>query len=86
MAEQLIGEVDHWYGKIQVAGIRVTDGRLSVGDSVHIVGHTTDLTATIHSMEIEREPVTEAGPGDQVGVKVSDRVRTGDSVYLVTDD
>jgi putative protease len=86
MAEQLIGVVDHWYGKINVAGIRLTDGALRVGDTIRIVGHTTDLTETVESMEIEREPVTEAGPGDQVGIKVPDRARTGDSVFLVTAD
>jgi putative protease len=86
MAEQLIGVVDHWYGKINVAGVRLTDGRLSLGDTIHFVGHTTDLTATVQSMQIDHETVTEAGPGDQVGIKVTDRVRTGDSVYLVTAD
>ncbi len=85
MAEQLIGVVDHWYGRINVAGVRLTDGQLNLGDTVHFLGHTTDFTETVQSMQIDHEPVTEAGPGDQVGIKVSDRVRTGDSVYLVTD-
>jgi len=85
MAEQLIGVVDHWYGRINVAGVRLTDGQLNLGDTIHFLGHTTDFTETVQSMQIDHEPVTEAGPGDQVGIKVSDRVRTGDSVYLVTD-
>ncbi len=85
MAEQLIGVVDHWYGKINVAGVRLTGGRLNIGDTIHFLGHTTDLTETVRSMQIDHQPITEAGPGDQVGIKVSDRVRTGDSVYLVTD-
>ncbi|MFQ5524227.1 MAG: EF-Tu/IF-2/RF-3 family GTPase [Acidimicrobiia bacterium] len=84
MAEQLIGVVDHWYGKINVAGVRLTDGQLNVGDTIHFLGHTTDFTETVQSMQIDHEAVTEAGPGDQVGIKVADRVRTGDSVYLVT--
>ena len=83
MSEQLIGVVDHWYGHLNVAGIRVTGGQLSVGDRIHIVGHTTDLTTTIGSMQIDHQSVEVADTGDQVGVEVTDRVRVGDEVYLV---
>lgn len=85
MSEQLVGVVDHWYGGAGVVGVAVTGPRLGVGDTIHIVGHTTDLTATIDSMQIEHETVTEAGPGDQVGIKVPDRARVGDQVFLVGD-
>ncbi|HJQ77836.1 MAG TPA: EF-Tu/IF-2/RF-3 family GTPase [Acidimicrobiia bacterium] len=84
MSEQLVGVVDHWYGHLNVAGIRLTDGHLSVGDRIHIVGHTTDLTTTVGSMQIDHETVDAADTGDQVGVEVTDRVRVGDDVYLVS--
>ena len=84
MSEQLIGVVDHWYGDLNVAGITITDGHLGVGDRIHIVGHTTDMTTTIASMQIEHETVDAADTGDQVGVEVTERVRVGDYVYLVT--
>ena len=35
-------------------------------------------------MQIKREQVEEAGPGDKIGIKVKDRVRGGDHVYKVT--
>ncbi len=83
MAEQLIGKVNHWFGRIDVAGIELTD-KLAVGDSIHILGHTTDFEQEITSMQIMHQDVNEAGPGDDVGVKVQFRARVGDRVYKVT--
>ena len=85
MSEELVGVVDHWYGDMSVAGVRVTAGSLSVGDKIHIKGHTTDLTTTIGSMQIEHEVVSDAAVGDQVGIKVTDRVRMGDEVFRLSD-
>ncbi len=82
MPEEVIGEVSHWFGNISVAGITLS-GTLSVGDRVRIVGHTTDFEQEITSMQVENEDVSEAGPGDEVGVKLDSRARPGDSVYKV---
>ncbi|MEA3376928.1 MAG: EF-Tu/IF-2/RF-3 family GTPase [Chloroflexota bacterium] len=82
MPEELIGEVSHWFGNISVAGITLS-GTLSVGDRVRIVGHTTDFEQEITSMQVENDDVSEAGPGDEVGVKLDSRARPGDSVYKV---
>ena len=83
MSEQMIGRVDHWYGKLNVAGIELTD-RLAVGDHIHIFGHTTDFEQDVTSMQIMHQDVAQAGPGDDVGVKIQFRVRIGDRVYKVT--
>jgi putative protease len=80
MPEELIGEVSHWFGNIKVAGIKLS-GDLAVGDTVHIVGHTTDLEQEIASMQLDNEDVSEAGAGDEIGVKLASRARPGDSVY-----
>ena len=83
MPEELIGEVSHWFGNIEVAGIRLS-GDLAVGDRVHIVGHTTNLEQAVTSIQLDNEAVREASPGDEIGVKLSSRARPGDSVYKVT--
>jgi len=83
MSEELIGEVSHWFGNINVAGIKLT-GDLAVGDHIHIVGHTTDVEQEITSMQLDNEDVSEAGPGDEIGVKLAARARPGDSVYKAT--
>jgi putative protease len=82
MPEKLIGEVIHWFGNINVAGIKLT-GELTVGDQVHIRGHTTDFEQSISSMQLDNEDVEEARPGDEIGVKLESRARVGDSIYKV---
>jgi translation initiation factor IF-2 len=78
-----IGKVTHFFNKIMVAGIDITDGTLKVGDTIRIKGATTDVEMTIDSMQIDRDPVEEAAAGQSIGVKVPDNVRVGDAVYLV---
>ncbi len=84
MPEEVIGTVSDFFSRPVVAGITLT-GTLKLGDKLHIKGHTTDIEVAINSMQIDNVNVTEAKPGDSVGVKVSDRVRRGDVVYKVTD-
>ncbi len=84
MEEKKVGEVIKFFGKISVAAIRLTD-TLKVGDKVHIVGHTTDITQTVESMQIENKNVQEAGPGADIGIKVKERVREHDNVYKIVE-
>jgi putative protease len=86
MQEKEIGSVVHYFGKISVAAVVVANGSVSVGDTLHFVGHTTDFTTVVDSMQIENESVTEANPGDSIGLKVSEKVREGDTVYKVIED
>lgn len=85
MPEEKIGRVTDYFAKIGVAAIEVTDGVLRVGDTIHIKGHTTDFQQVVDSMQIEKQPVQEAGPGQLVGIKVRDRVRDHDVVYKVVE-
>jgi putative protease len=86
MAEEKIGEVIHYWGKIGVAGIKVTAGELKVGDTIHIKGHTSDFTQRVDSMQVESESVEIAKPGDDIGLKVKDHARENDDVFKVTPD
>ena len=86
MAEVKVGVVTHYFGKIGVAAIEVTDGSLSVGDTIHVVGHTSDFSQTVHSMQMEHQAVSSARTGDEVGVKVVEYAREHDVVYKVTPD
>ena len=86
MAEQLVGKVTHYFGKAKVAGIEITDGELTVGDTIHIVGHTSDFAQKIESMEIDRAPIELAKVGDEIGIRVAEHAREHDDVYRVTPD
>jgi selenocysteine-specific translation elongation factor len=84
MEEVEIGKVSDFFAKPVVAGIALS-GTLKIGDKLHITGSTTEMELAVESMQIERVNITEAKPGDLVGIKVPDRVRQGDKVYKVTE-
>ena len=84
MPEEVIGKVTDFFSRPVVAGIELT-GTLKVGDKIHIKGHTTDIECAVNSMQINNVNVEEAKAKDLIGIKVSDRVRRGDTVYRVTD-
>lgn len=86
MAEVKVGEVVKFFAKPSVAAVVITEGSLKLGDTIHFKGHTTDFTQKVDSMQINNQPVDEARVGDDVGIKVDDRVRPGDICYKVTED
>lgn len=59
---------------------------LNKGDSIHILGHTTDLKEAVDSMEIDNQPIDLAQPGEDVAIKVAGKVRDGDKVYRELED
>ena len=85
MKEQEIGYVSKYFGQISVAAIEITTGELHVGDTIRIVGHTTDLKMAIESMQIEHASVESAVKGDSIGLKVSDKARRNDKVVKLVD-
>lgn len=82
MEEQLIGMVTHYFKGPGVAVFKLT-GDLTVGDEIHVVGHTSDFTEKIISMEVDHQKVERAAAGDEVAVKVGDRARQHDQVFKV---
>ena len=82
--ESQIGRVTHFYNKIGVAIVELSDSLL-VGDTIHISGHTTNLTQKIDSIQIEHQNIEKAEKGQEVGIKVTDEVRVKDLVFKVTD-
>ena len=85
MKEQEIGYVSKYFGQISVAAIEITGGKLSVGDTIHIKGHTTDMNVDVGSIQIEHESVDSAIKGDSIGLKVSGKVRRKDKVFKLSE-
>ena len=86
MVEEKIGIVEHFFTNVNVAAIRITSGELKLGDTIHFVGSTTDFEQKIDSMQIDRKPVEMVKSGDDVGIKVNDRVREQDIVYKISEE
>ena len=84
MPEIEIGFITHYFGHINVAAIQLTNGELSVGDTIHVKGHTSDFTCTVDSMQVDHKSVPKAVKGDGVGMKVPAKVHEHDKVYTVT--
>ncbi len=83
MAEKkLIGRITHFFSKISVAVIELSDD-IKVGDRIRIEGATTSFEQVVESMEIENEKVELATVGQSIGLKVKERVRPHDSVYKI---
>ena len=72
-----------YYGNIGVAAIKLSD-KLKVGDQIAIRGHTTDFKQKVESIQIEHNKVNEAKKWDEIGIKVRDKVRPNDVVYIVS--
>jgi putative protease len=79
-----IGTVIHYWTRLGVAGVELVD-TLKMDDWVHFRGATTDFQQRVTSMQINHRFVNQAHASQQVGILVADRVRTGDTVYLLED-
>lgn len=83
MNEIEIGLVRHYFDKISVAVIELTAGELAIGDTIHIKGHTTDVTTQIDSLRIEKDVITKGEKGQSVGTKIPGKAREHDKVFKV---
>ena len=79
-----VGDVLKFYPKASVAEVKIVAHPLKIGDTIHIIGKTTGLIRQkVESMEIENQKIEEAEKGVVVGLKVNEKVREKDKVYLI---
>ncbi|HVN54512.1 MAG TPA: hypothetical protein VMT46_09300 [Anaerolineaceae bacterium] len=77
-----IGTVTHYFTRIGVAVLQLS-GDIRLGDTVLILGHTTEFTQKVSSLEIDHRQVPAAHAGMEVALLVAEPVRKGDLVYRV---
>jgi len=80
-----VGIINNYFSKINVAEIKLYEavGELKVGDKIIIEGETTFIEQTVDSMQQNHKDVKIANPGEMVGIKVTDRVRPNDKVFVL---
>ena len=78
-----IGVVTHYFNRIGVAALELSDV-IRAGDCIRVVGYTTEFAQVVCSLEINHRPVSMAGPGMDVALKMVERVRVGDRVYRLS--
>ncbi len=81
-AKKSIGTITHFFGGIGVAIIKLASP-LEVGTRVQIKGATTDFEYTISSMQFDHKEIEKGKKGQEIGVKVEEKAREGDEVFLV---
>ena len=80
-----IGKVTHFFGKIGVAVIAL-DSTIKVGDTVHIIGNTSDFQQEVTSLQIDHRQVESADAGEEVAMKVFRRVWKRDQIFKVEEE
>ena len=80
-----IGHVTHFFNKINVAVLSIS-AELKIGDTIHVLGHTTDFIQKVTSLQIEHKNVDSVKPGDDFAIKVIEPAREHDIVYKVVEE
>lgn len=78
-----IGTVTHYFSHLGVGIIKLS-GELKVGDGVKFEGHTTNFKQKVSEMQFDHKDIENGKKGQEVGIKIDNKVRDGDKVYLVT--
>ena len=81
--EKVLGIIEHYFDHISVAAVKML-APIKVGDIIHVKGHTTDFVQKVESMQIEHQEVDKAKKGDDIGIKVKEKVREHDKVCLAS--
>ena len=84
MQEQLIGTVTHYFDKPHVGVVQLV-ADLSVGDTIHFRGHTTDFEQTADSLQVEHGPVESAAAGSEIAIHPASRTSKFSASQRTTD-
>jgi len=82
MEEKEVGKVTHWYDKIGVAVVKLTNS-LKVGDQIKVRRGEEEFDETVASMQIDHKEVKSGKKGDEIAIKLSQKTKEGAAIYLV---
>lgn len=80
------GDVIHYYPKAEAAHLRLKASQIEINDSLLIIGSSTGVVETvISSLWIDDTPAAAAAKGEECTIKLTEKVRPGDAVYIWRD-
>ncbi|OGG10311.1 hypothetical protein A2154_02630 [Candidatus Gottesmanbacteria bacterium RBG_16_43_7] len=82
MTGKKIGKVTHYYSKIGVGIVKLSDN-LKVGEKIKFVGNATEFEQTVQEMQYDHAAIETGKKGQEVGIKVDKKVKEDDEVYLL---
>jgi hypothetical protein len=80
IGEAPVGRIVHYYPRINVGIVELTDGEINLGDVIHVQGKQTNLVQPVDSLQIDHQNISHADKGRRVGIKFKDKVRNRDQV------
>ena len=80
IGEAFIGRIIHYYPRINVGIVELTDGEINLGDVIHVQGKQTNLVQPVDSLQIDHQNISHADKGRRVGIRLKDRVKNHDQV------
>jgi hypothetical protein len=83
---ELIGIIEHFWHKMGVVGIPISDSAIQVGDRLAFELPIEFVEEDVESLEVDRKPVAEVHPGSLAGVKTGltrSQARKGTRVFRV---
>jgi U32 family peptidase len=84
MPETQIGVVKHFFDKISVALIEITEGEVTIGDNLKIKGTTSDMPFTVETLRVDKDEVPKGIKGQTIGTRVPGKARINDKVFKIT--
>jgi len=75
-----IGSITHYFSGIGVAVVALSSD-LKHGDRIRIKGRSTDFEQDVDSMQIDGQTIQDAQVGQEIGLKVEEKVKEGDKAY-----
>lgn len=79
--KEQLGKITHFYSKLGV-GIIKLDKELKAGDEIQIKGNTSDFKQKVEELQLNHKNIDKGEKGQEVGVKLSQKVRDGDVVFI----
>lgn len=76
----LLGEVTHYFDKINVAAIKLS-APLKVGDYIEFKTKEGNFFQIVESIQINHKNIPAARTGSEIGLKAAKKVKAGDPVY-----
>lgn len=83
MSDSQLGSVDHFYSRIQVAAVKLNKGNLKLGETIKVKDRQGNevFEQEISSMQINGEDIEEASKGQDIGIKMDQKVKEGYGIY-----
>jgi len=79
------GKITHYFDKIGVAVMVITDEAIKSGDKIRIGEFGVGVEQKVDSMQVDHQAVIVAQVGNEVGLKVITAVKPGDLVYKISE-